>query len=113
MPSTEWDTKNRILFPVCLVRACDFKAITGFGPPSTPVTPAAYARHNFEFNEIYIEPGMVEEFNADGEEENEGKENRRPQGEENVYELPAFDEDFLGNELNPQQGKHLSIRNFV
>lgn len=113
MPSTEWDTKNRILFPVYLVRACDFKAITGFDPPSTPVTAAAYARHNFEFNEKYIEPGMVEELIADGEEENEGKENRRPQGEENVYELPAFDEDFLGIELNPQQAKHLSIRNFV
>jgi hypothetical protein len=113
MPSTEWDTKNRTLFPVYLVRACDFKAITGFDPPSTPVTAAAYARHNFEFNEKYIEPGMAEELIAEGEEENEGKENRRPQGEENVYELPAFDEDFLGIELNPQQAKHLSIRNFV
>jgi len=103
---------NRIAFSVYLVRACDFRAITGFNPPQTPVNAAAYAKHNFEFREEYVEPGMVEEL-LDEEEEEPGKENQRPQGEENVYESPVFDEDSQDNELTPQKEKHLSIRNFV
>ncbi len=55
---------------------------------------------------------MVEELLVE-EEEEPGKENRRPQGEENVYESPVFDEDSQDNELTPQKEKHLSIRNFV
>ncbi len=114
MPSSEWNTKNRIVFPVYLISACDFKAITGFDPPPTPVNSAAYTKHNFEFKEEYAEPGMIEDIILDrGEEVEGGKENRRPPGEENAYELPAFDEDFLDRELSQQQAKHLSFRNFV
>jgi hypothetical protein len=112
MPSSEWDTKNRIVFHVYLVRACDFKAITDFDAPPTPINAAAYERHNFNFDEKYIEPGMIQELVADGEEENGKNKNRQSQGQ-NVYELSAFDEDLLDNELSPQQAKHLSIRNFV
>jgi len=112
MPSSEWDIKNRITFPVYLIRACDFRAITGFNPPPTPVNAAAYAKHNFVFREEYIEPGMAEEI-VNAEEEEPGKENQRMQGEENVYESPLFDEEFQDNELMPQKVKHLSIRNFV
>jgi hypothetical protein len=113
MPSTEWDTKNRVMFPVHLIRACDFKAIAGFDPPSTPVNPAAYAEHNFEFPEQYIEPGMVEIPILDINREGKGKENRVPQGEENVYELSAHEDDSLNDEFNPREATCLSIRNFV
>ncbi|KAE9365018.1 hypothetical protein N431DRAFT_473111 [Stipitochalara longipes BDJ] len=112
MPSSEWDTKNRITFPVYLIRACDFKAITGFNPPPTPVSAAAYAKNNFEFREEYTEPGIAEEMVND-EEEEFGKENRRPQRQENVYDSPMFEEYFQDNESTPHQEKHLSIRNFV
>jgi hypothetical protein len=112
LPSSQWDTMNRIAFSVYLVRARDFRAITGFNPPPTPVNAAAYAKYNFEFREEYVEPGMVEEL-LDEEEQEPGKENQRPQGEENVYESPVFDEDSQDNELTPQKEKHLSIRNFV
>jgi hypothetical protein len=111
MPSTEWDTKNRVVFPVYLIRACDFKAITGFNPPPTPVNAAVYEEHKFEFPDEYIEPGVVEEPVVDAEEEDEGEENQKPQGEENVYELSAFEDDSL--EFSPRQMKSLSIRNFA
>ncbi len=113
MHSSEWDTKNRIMFPVHLIRACDFKAITGFDPPPTPVNAATYAEHTFEFPEEYIERGMIKTLILDGKGEEEVEENRVRQGEENVYELPAFEEDFLDNEFDPRQTKCLSIRNFV
>lgn len=112
-PSSEWDMKNRITFPVHLVRACDFKAITGFDPPPTPVNASVYAKYNFDFEEEYTEPGMVEESIIDTEEEDEGKEYRQPHGDENVYEMPAFEEDFPENELTSQISRHLSIRNLV
>ena len=112
LPSSEWDTKNRITFPVYLVRACDFRAITGFNPPPTPVNAAAYAKHNFEFREEYSEPGMADEM-VDKEEEEPGKEIRRMQGQENVYESPMYGDEFQDKELTPQKVKYLSIRNFV
>ena len=112
MPSTEWDTKNRAIFPVYLIRASDFKSIAGFDPPPTPINSAAYMEHKFELPETYIEPGMVETPLLDAKSEG-GKENRVPQEEENVYELPAFEDDCFEIEFNPQESKHLSIRNFI
>jgi hypothetical protein len=112
LPSSEWDTKNRAIFPVYLIRASDFKSIAGFDPPPTPINSAAYMEHKFELPETYIEPGMVETPLLDAKSEG-GKENRVPQEEENVYELPAFEDDCFEIEFNPQESKHLSIRNFI
>jgi hypothetical protein len=94
-----------------LIRACDFKAITGFNPPQTPVNAAVYANHNIDFEENYIEPGMAEEPATDGTEDDTGKENRRPHGDENVYELPAFHDDFLDHDLVAETAKNLRITN--
>jgi hypothetical protein len=113
MPSSEWDTKNRARFPVYLIRASDFKSITGFDPLPTPINSAAYAEHKFELPETYTEPGMVEPPLLDAESEGGRKENRVSQGEENVYELPTFEDDSFEIEFNPQESKHLSIRNFI
>jgi hypothetical protein len=111
MPSAEWDMKNRVMFPIYLIRACDFKAITGFDPPPTPVNAAAYKEHKLEFPDEYIKPGVIEDPVVDAKEEDEGKENQKPHGKENVYELSAFEDDSL--EFSPRQMKSLSIRNFV
>ncbi len=113
MPSSEWDTKNRAIFPIYLIRASDFKSITGFDPPPTPINSAAYAEHKLELPKTYVEPGMVETPLLDAESEEGGKENRVLQGEENVCELPAFEDDCFELEFNPQESKHLSIRNFI
>lgn len=107
LPSSEWDTKNRKEFAVYLIRACDFKAVTGLDPPPTPVNAAEYAKHNIEFEEHYIEPGMVEEK----VEECTEKENRPLHNDENVYELPAFQDDSLTEDLLPDQVKNLRITN--
>lgn len=72
MPSSEWDAKETKVFHVYMIRACDFKAVTALDPP-TPVNAAVYAKHNIEFEERYIETGMVEEKitdEADAEKEN-------------------------------------------
>jgi hypothetical protein len=111
MPSSEWDTKNRVVFPVHLIRACDFKMLTGLDPPPTPVSASVYAEHNIEFEERYIEPGMLEEVAVDGVEEDARKENRRPNGDENVYELPAFQDDFHDNDSVAEKAKNLRITN--
>jgi hypothetical protein len=113
LPSSEWDTKNRVIFPVYLIRASDFKSITGFDPPPTPINSAVYAEHQFELPETYIEPGMVETPLLDARSEEVGKENRFPQGEENVFELPVFEDDSFEIEFNQQESKSLSIRNLI
>jgi len=43
--------------------------------------------------------------------EDAGKENRPPQDDENVYELPAFEDDFLTEGLFFDRVKGLRIRN--
>jgi hypothetical protein len=116
MPSSEWDNRNRILFPIYLIRACDFKGITDFDPPATSVSAAVYEKHNVDFKEEYKEPGMAEDPVADKDQtadEERGKENRQQQEDENAYELSALDDDLLDNEPYQLEMRHLSIRNFV
>jgi hypothetical protein len=107
MPLSEWDTKDRKVFRVYLIRACDFKGVTGLDPPPTPVNAAAYAKYNIDFEEHYIEPGMVEEKI----DENTEKENRPPRNDENVYKLPTFEDDSQPGDLFPDEVKNLRIRN--
>lgn len=107
MPLWEWDTENRKEFRVYLIRACDFKAITGLDPLPTPVNAAAYAKYNIDFEEHYIEPGMVEaKIDEDAK-----KENRPPRNDENVYELPAFEDDSQTEDFFLDEVKNLRIRN--
>ncbi len=113
LSSSDWDTKNRAIFPVYLIRASDFKSITGFDPPQTPINSAAYAEHRFELPETYIERGMVETPLLDTRSEEVGKENRVPQGEENVFALPAFEDDSFEIDFNQQESKSLSITNLI
>jgi hypothetical protein len=109
MPSSEWDTKETKVFHVYMIRACDFKAVTGLDPPPTPVNTAVYAKHNIEFEERYKEPGMVEENITD--EADVEKENRPSKYEENVYELPSYQDDCLNENLIPDEVKSLKITN--
>lgn len=59
LDSTKWQSTRTVVFNAQILNSAAYKAVTGKGPPTLPMTAEDYAKHGLPFFKLYEEPSTV------------------------------------------------------